>query len=144
MTLWCVNIHGPDDVVAVADYPTAIKVANTFNAWWQRQERRENDPHLWAVPIEWPYSEASHAESLVDTSGEYAGFIAAALASSEAIEWTPELEAARIALCHFWLKIADDPQEGGVRYPELGRRAIETEQALTILGDYARLTAERT
>jgi hypothetical protein len=81
---------------------------------------------------------------LVDTSGEYAGFVAAALASSEAIEWTPELEAARIALCHFWLKIADDPQEGGVRFPELGRRAIETEQALTILGDYARLAAERT
>jgi hypothetical protein len=52
MTLWCVNIHGPDDVVAVVDYPAAIKVANTFNAWWQRQERRENDPHLWAVPIE--------------------------------------------------------------------------------------------
>lgn len=143
MNLWCVNIHGPDDVIAVADYRTAIKVANAFNAWWQRQEIRAHDPHMWAVPIEWPHSEASHAESVADTAGEYAGFIAAAVASGEAIEWTPELEAARIALCHFWLKIADDPQEGGARYPELGRKAIETEQALTILGDHARLAAGR-
>lgn len=50
-------------------------------------------------------------------------------------EWTPELEAARIELCEFWVSVADDLQEGGARNPELGRRAIETEQALTLLGD---------
>ncbi|WP_454683963.1 hypothetical protein [Ancylobacter moscoviensis] len=58
------------------------------------------------------------------------------------IQWTPELERARVDLCYFWLKIADDPHEGGARYPELGRRAIETEQALTILGEIAGGQAE--
>jgi hypothetical protein len=56
----------------------------------------------------------------------------------EPIKWTAELEQARIKLCEFWLSIADDPSEGACRYPELGRRAIETEQALTILGEIAR------
>ncbi|RWO29623.1 MAG: hypothetical protein EOS10_22540 [Mesorhizobium sp.] len=50
--------------------------------------------------------------------------------------WTPQLEAARIDLCKFWLKVAD-PDERGIYYPELGVRAYETEQALTILGDIA-------
>jgi hypothetical protein len=58
-----------------------------------------------------------------------------------AIDWTSELETARIDLCHFWLNIADEPSEGKVRYPELGRRAIETEQVLTILGEIARTAA---
>lgn len=50
-------------------------------------------------------------------------------------EWTKELEAARVSLCQFWVKIADDPSEGGARFPELGRKALETEQALTLMAD---------
>lgn len=60
---------------------------------------------------------------------------------ADKIEWTEELEKARIDLCHFWLEIADDHHEGKTRFPELGRRAIETEQALTILGEIARQAA---
>jgi hypothetical protein len=66
---------------------------------------------------------------------------APAATQSAGIDWTPELEAARLALCEFWIAIADDPHEGGIRYPELGRKAIETEQALTILGEIARHSA---
>jgi hypothetical protein len=60
---------------------------------------------------------------------------------ADKIEWTEKLEKARLDLCHFWLEIADDHHEGKTRFPELGRRAIETEQALTILGEIARQAA---
>lgn len=49
------------------------------------------------------------------------------------IEWTPELEAARVALCEFWVQFIDDRM--------IGAKALETEQALTILGDIANRVA---
>jgi hypothetical protein len=51
--------------------------------------------------------------------------------------WTPQLETAYIDLCQFLVKTADDPHEGGTRYPELGRRLLEAEQCLTILHEIA-------
>lgn len=54
--------------------------------------------------------------------------------------WTPELEKARIDLCHYWLDVAHDRREGNALPADLGQRAIETEQALTILGEFANAT----
>jgi hypothetical protein len=53
------------------------------------------------------------------------------------IEWTPALEAARLQLCEFWLAVAESIGESGANLPGLRCRAIETEQALTLLGDIA-------
>jgi hypothetical protein len=78
MTLWCVNIHGPDDVIAVASYIEAAQLANRFNSWWQEYRERKPlddlDARMWAVPIEWPHDAESHAQSLAAPSAEYAGF----------------------------------------------------------------------
>lgn len=78
--LWCVNIHGPDDVVAVASYLDAVKVAKAFNDWWLAYRTRKPlderlDARMWATPIEWPYSAEDHAISLAAGSPEYDGFV---------------------------------------------------------------------
>lgn len=74
--LWCVNIHGPDDVIAAADHFEAVKLANRFNAFWEALKadhpQREHDPRMWAVPIEWPHGAESHAASIASPSEEYA------------------------------------------------------------------------
>jgi hypothetical protein len=82
--LWCVNIHGPDDVVAVASYLDAVKVAKAFNDWWLGYRTQTPldellDARMWAVPIEWPHAAEDHAISLAAGSPEYDGFIKAAL-----------------------------------------------------------------
>lgn len=74
--LWCVNIHGPDDVIAVASYLDAVMQANVFNCWWQgyRSDKplhEQFDARVWAVPIEWPHDAESHAKSLAEPSSEY-------------------------------------------------------------------------
>ncbi|MHC1549419.1 LexA family protein [Phyllobacterium sp. K27] len=73
-TLWAVNIHGPDDLIAVPDYVTAIKIAMPFNYWWLKRvqaDYHEYDPRMWAVPVEWPHSPDSHAEALASENSEY-------------------------------------------------------------------------
>ncbi len=73
-TLWAVNIYGPDDLIAVSDYETAIKIALPFNYWWLKRvqtDYHEYDPHMWAVPVEWPHSPDSHAEELATGNSEY-------------------------------------------------------------------------
>lgn len=90
-TLWCVNIHGPDDVIATSDYSTAVRLANAFNSWWQAQREQrplhENDPRMWAVPIEWPHSPTGHDEGVkfaARPDAEYAWLFAiAALAKAQ-------------------------------------------------------------
>jgi len=84
--LWCVNIHGPDDVIAVGSYLDAVKVAKAFNDWWLKLRTEKPlderlDPRMWAVPIEWPHDAEAHAISLMAGSPEYDGFIQAALPS---------------------------------------------------------------
>lgn len=85
--LWCVNIHGPDDVVATASYLDAVKVAHRFNAFWlllkERNGQRENDPLMWAVPIEWPYSAALHADAVASPSQDYVAIINDAALATE-------------------------------------------------------------
>lgn len=75
--LWCVNITGPDDVIAVATYIEAVQAANRFNEWWQSQRKaiplnEAMDARMWASPAEWPGSSLSHAESIYSPSDEYA------------------------------------------------------------------------
>lgn len=75
-TLWCVNIHGPDDVIAVARYLDAVKMANAFNAWWldlreKKPLHEQYDARMWAAPLEWPYSAEIHAEAVASPADEY-------------------------------------------------------------------------
>ena len=84
--LWCVNIYGPDDVVAVASYLEAVAQANRFNSWWQELRTKQPlheqfDARMWAVPIEWPHDAVSHAEALAKPSDEYAWLSVLAAAS---------------------------------------------------------------
>lgn len=83
-TLWCVNIQGPDDLIATVDHLSAVKVANTFNQWWQaqkeKQPQRENDPRMWAVPIEWPWDADLHAASVSEPGEDYIWLVTLALA----------------------------------------------------------------
>lgn len=72
--LWCVNITGPDDVIAVASREEAITLSARFNTWWIESIAAKGlhpyDPTMWAVPINWPHSAEGHAENLGDF-GEY-------------------------------------------------------------------------
>lgn len=73
-TLWCVNIKGPDDIISAPDHLSAVRMANTFNAWWldliTKKPLTDNHPRMWAEPIEWPYSEG-HGEDVTDPNNEY-------------------------------------------------------------------------
>ena len=72
-TLWCVNIKGPDDVVAVSSRREAGELAAKFNDFvllnWE-SDPNQYDPLLWAVPCQWPHDAESHAHRLGDL-GEY-------------------------------------------------------------------------
>lgn len=81
--LWAVNIQGPDDLIAVPDYVTAITVAHKFNEWWlglvKQKGQHEHDPYVWAVPIVWRWDATAHADSITrNADGEYAAFTGAA------------------------------------------------------------------
>lgn len=82
MTLWCVNIQGPDDVVPVASYNEAAAVANEFNRWRADMVALEGglheyDARVWAVPMEWHSTPESHAHGLRNPSSDYAPFVQA-------------------------------------------------------------------
>lgn len=58
------------------------------------------------------------------------------------VHWNAELEAARVGLCEYWIDLADKIKAGkAIRSAEFAAKAIETEQALTILGDMVRKSA---
>lgn len=67
MNLWCVNILGPDDVLAMPDWWAALEEANALNRYFARldETRHESDPIMRAVVVPWPHSAESHAEDLV-------------------------------------------------------------------------------
>lgn len=56
------------------------------------------------------------------------------------IIWTGEMEEARVKLCQFWIATAD---RDFITYSELIEKAIETEQALTLLGEIAGAKPEK-
>lgn len=62
---WCVNILGPDDVIAAPSHDAAVIYAREWNKRWHARIRHEpNDILLFAHPAPWPHSAESHAESL--------------------------------------------------------------------------------
>jgi|GEM_PF-1705761 len=76
-TLWAVNIHGPDDLIAATDYLSAVRMANAFNAWWLNLKMKQPhndaiDARMWAVPSDWPANNAQgHADELSKPHPEY-------------------------------------------------------------------------
>lgn len=73
--LWCVNIHGPDDIIATPDYETAVFAANIINdqiaAIVVRHFDPVHSPRMWALPAPWPWADDYHAESLGDETQEH-------------------------------------------------------------------------
>ncbi len=76
-TLWAVNIHGPDDLIAAPDYMSAVRMANAFNAWWLNLKMKQPhndaiDARMWAAPTDWPGNDAQgHADELSKPHPEY-------------------------------------------------------------------------
>lgn len=76
-TLWAVNIHGPDDLIAAPDYMSAVRMANAFNAWWLDLKTKQPhndaiDARMWAVPTDWEGNDArGHADELSKPHPEY-------------------------------------------------------------------------
>jgi hypothetical protein len=66
--LWCVNVHGPDDVYAMPNKAAALEHANELNIYFGKltneSATHEYDPIMRAVVIEWPHSAESHAADL--------------------------------------------------------------------------------
>lgn len=68
-TLWCVHHRGPDDVIPVASYDDAVKMADAIN---DRSEKFNfghkpdgiNYVYSRAYPAPWPHSPESHAAGL--------------------------------------------------------------------------------
>ncbi|WGJ07469.1 hypothetical protein [Brucella intermedia] len=77
VTLWAVNIHGPDDLIAAPDYLSAVRMANAFNAWWMNLKTKQPhndaiDARMWAIPTDWPGNDAQgHAVELSKPHPEY-------------------------------------------------------------------------
>ncbi len=77
VTLWAVNIHGPDDLIAAPDYLSAVRMANAFNAWWMNLKTKQPhndaiDARMWAVPTDWEGNDArGHADELSKPHPEY-------------------------------------------------------------------------
>ncbi len=64
-TLWCVEILGPDDIIATESREVAQAMADGFNRWWrEREDRHPDEPYMEADVIEWPYDAASHQRKL--------------------------------------------------------------------------------
>jgi hypothetical protein len=74
--LWCVNVHGPDDVYAMPDKASALERANELNVYFGKMDAAsktpEYDPIMRAVVIEWPHSAESHAEDMAKAVSEAA------------------------------------------------------------------------
>ncbi len=62
--LWSIHISGPDEYHAKASKAAAEKAASEFNAWFDRQPKTENTPHMVAAVQPWPFDAASHADAL--------------------------------------------------------------------------------
>ena len=79
-TLWAVSIAGPDDLIPVATYDDACRVANSFNEWWRqyiasRGGLHKFDPHMWAKPVIYPWAPENHAEGVANPSEDYVAFV---------------------------------------------------------------------
>lgn len=65
ITLWAVNVHGPDDLYAMPSRAAALEHANELNVYFgEHTGKHEYDPIMRAVVIPWEGSAESHAEDL--------------------------------------------------------------------------------
>lgn len=73
--LWCVNVTGPDDVIAVPSYSAAIDLCDKLNEQFERirasQKHNSNWPTVRAYPLPWPWYASHHAQALRDGNAEY-------------------------------------------------------------------------
>jgi hypothetical protein len=72
--LWAVHIEGPDDILAVPDYVTAVQVADRFNGYWRSDIEKCFFPTLptaWAKPVRWSGSIPQHAEQVAHPDPKY-------------------------------------------------------------------------
>lgn len=113
-TLWAVNIQGPDDLVPVASYDDALSLACTFNEWWcthkSQKPLSENDPRMWATPVEYDGSAEEHSKWVKNPSPDYAPFFAAWHGRADGMGKWPKLTGAMIeAACkaHYGTENAD-------------------------------------
>lgn len=78
--LWAVSVAGPDDLIPVADYLTAVRLSNTFNEWWasriKQQGLHEFAPRMWATPVVYNGDTKQHTASIENPSKDYEPFIA--------------------------------------------------------------------
>lgn len=75
MELWCVHIHGPDDVHAAPDKEAAEQRAAELNACFAKEDAKHvgdpNWPTVEAVVVPWDGSEESHADDLKNWNGKW-------------------------------------------------------------------------
>ncbi len=65
LTLWCVHILGPDDVLAAPCHEAAEIHARELNKSLHRKRRSvSNDVLCFAYAAPWPYSREDHAENV--------------------------------------------------------------------------------
>jgi hypothetical protein len=62
--MWCVNVHGPDDVYAMPDKASALERANDLNVYFGSLAHGEHAPIMRAVVIEWPHNAESFHRAL--------------------------------------------------------------------------------
>lgn len=81
--LWCVNVTGPDDVIATASRQEAISASMWFNQWWitniADKGLSPDDPTMWAIPARWPWSAESHAEDVAKRKPDFEAMFSASI-----------------------------------------------------------------
>jgi len=66
LTLWCVHILGPDDVLAAPSHDAAAVHAHELNKAVHSRVSEPNDVLCFAYAAPWPYSREHHAEAVKD------------------------------------------------------------------------------
>lgn len=64
LTLWCVHILGPDDVLAAPCHDAAVVHARELNKALHGRPSTPNDVLCFAYAAPWPYSAESHASNV--------------------------------------------------------------------------------
>lgn len=65
--LWCIHVHGPDDLIPMPDREFAEQKLIDFEVGWAKHLARHPDWGLTEHPVEimpWPHTAAEHAEDL--------------------------------------------------------------------------------
>ena len=64
LTLWCVHILGPDDVLAAPTHEAAVVRAKELNQAVHRKVNAPDDILCFAYAAPWPHDAQSHADNL--------------------------------------------------------------------------------